>query len=177
MRSVFFILLIAVTGCSKVNEGLVVIPKNKRTDSRLPEFFFNAGHLTYQVEFTPSCRYDIGDDQSDINKLFGFGYFPFHRDNSVRFGWRYNPVIDSIAIMAYWYDSGKRGIQHLRNVSIGSLHEYSIQTMGDAHLMKVDGLSHAIVYAKRTGLMYLLHPYFGGNRPAPQTIHLKMYRM
>jgi len=177
MRCMLFIMLMVITACSKVNEGLVVIPKNKRTDSRLPEFFFNASHLTYLVEFTPSCRYDIGSDQSDTNKLFGFGYFPFHRDNSVRFGWWYNPTIDSIAIMAYWYNDGKRGIQFLRNVSIGSTHEYMIKRIGDGHLMKVNGISHAIVFSKRTSVMYLLHPYFGGNRPAPQTIHLIMRRL
>ena len=49
--------------------------------------------MSCEVSFTESCRYNVGKDQSDINKLFGFSV-GMHHKNSVRVGWRYVPSAD-----------------------------------------------------------------------------------
>ena len=55
--------------------------------------------MSCEVVFTESCRYNVGKDQSDINKLFGFS-IGMHHKNSVRVGWRYVPSADLIEIVS-----------------------------------------------------------------------------
>ena len=46
--------------------------------------------MSRDVYFDLSAKYDLpGDaDDEDVNKLFGFGFFPSHHIESARFGWR-----------------------------------------------------------------------------------------
>jgi hypothetical protein len=174
---IIIIISLFMLGCTKSQEYTVTIRKGQRTDPRLPQLYVNAGHLSYLVEFMPSCHYDLGKDQGDINKLFGFGYMPAHRENSIRFGWWYNPEADSIAIMAYWYDNGKRDYAFLRHVALSDVHQYTIVAQGDMHMMSIDHRLLKTVIVKRSGLSYGLFPYFGGSHPAPNDIHIKMRRL
>ena len=176
MRKTLFISLVLAVGCYKASSDEVVIRSGSHSDFRLPTVMVNAGSIAYEVAFTETCRYDIGEDQTDINKLFGLGYMLAHRENSVRFGWWYDPSKDSVGIMAYWYDRGKRNADHLRYVALSDSHHYMIIARDDVHILTIDRLEVKRVVTKRSEICYALHPYFGGNRPAPHDIVIKMRR-
>ena len=152
----------------------MIIKANTHAPLRLPEIIGQSRILRYAVEFTPSCRYKIGGDQSDINKLFGIGYFPYHRLNSVRFGWRYTSN-DHIDIFAYWYKDGERSWKMMGQVPIGREHIFVLTPGLTNHTLQVYGRGMACtVPVYRQGWGYLLRPYFGGNQKAPHDIEIKI---
>lgn len=132
--------------------------------------------IAHRVMFTPSCRYDIGPEQSDVNKLFGVGYAPHHHRNSVRFGWRYDRQSDMIEILAYWYLDGQRYIHPMMFAGIGQTLHYAIRRNADHHLLIARWQTFSVpVHSQRVG--YLLRPYFGGNMTAPHDITINMTRL
>lgn len=152
----------------------MIIKAGTHAPLRLPEIIGQSMILRYAVEFTPSCRYKIGGDQSDINKLFGIGYFPYHRLNSVRFGWRYTSN-DHVDIFAYWYKDGERSWKMMGQVPIGREHIFVLTPGLTFHTLQVYGRGMAAnVPVYRQGWGYLLRPYFGGNQKAPHDIEIKM---
>jgi hypothetical protein len=145
---------------------------------RVPSLLWSPNRIRYDVTFTESCRYNIGPEQDDINKLFGIGYFPHHHDNSVRFGWRYRNDIDIIEIMAYWYKDGQRDFAYLCSVEIGKQWRYDLTIGQSNQSMHVVGKSVPYIVPVRPRRMgYLLQPYFGGNMTAPHDIEIKMQRV
>jgi hypothetical protein len=162
------------------------IRKGTHSPFRLPRLLFGTRKLAYSVKFTDSCRYDIGSDQTDINKLFGIGYFPHHHRNSVRFGWVYNPSkYQTMEIWAYWYDKGERKYEFMCDVPINSVAYYEIATeyvkeWGWYFRLKVifdrDVIGKAVVTIKPQSVGYLLRPYFGGNQTAPHNMEIWMER-
>lgn len=77
--------------------------------------------LTLTFSFTESCKYNSGNQQSDLHKLFGIGIFhlfgsfkttknkkwwELHKWHSARLGWRYNPIEDVFEITDYCYING-----------------------------------------------------------------------
>jgi len=150
----------------------MIIKKNTHAPLRLPKLLINPKVLEYNVTFTDSCRYDIGEDQTDINKLFGIGYFPFHHWNSVRIGWAYNPTTDKIDISAYWYEKGQRKWQETVRKNIGEEINFKIEIGKHNHYISINN-SYATIPLPGQRLGYLLRPYFGGNRKAPHDIEIK----
>lgn len=152
------------------------IQKDTHTPFRFPRLLIKPELLVYRVAFTESCRYDIGNDQGDINKLFGIGYFPHHHDNSVRIGWNYDIVSGKINVFAYWYVEGSREWQYLRSVEIGQPYYFKMYIDGNNHRIDAAGrIYHVDVNA--TKIAYLLRPYFGGNRTAPHTMIIDLERL
>lgn len=180
------------------------IKKGTHAPMRLPSLLLGYSMIGYRVTFTESCRYDIGSDQSDINKLFGIGYFSWrlfgmktsklfgrtftypwfrvaHHDNSVRFGWRYSHGL--IEIMAYWYHNGNRYYNTIKDLEIGKPYILKLHIMRDWHsLMISESLDmknttslNVPVEGKNFG--YLLSCYFGGNKTAPHDMEIRMERM
>lgn len=138
----------------------------------------NSNNLGYIVEFTPSCEYDLGDeDQGDINKLFGIGYFPHHHKNSVRFGWRWVDNLGFVELIAYWYKNGNRYNRHICYVSISTKVKCELKVEENHAAFIVDGIGYVIIPFERKNISYLLHPYFGGNKVAPHDIEIKMERI
>jgi len=164
----------------------MVIKKGTHSPFRLPRLLFGGRKLAYTVVFKNSCRYEIGSDQSDINKLFGIGYFPHHHRNSVRFGWVYNPSKnDTMEIYAYWYKDGERFSEFLCDVPINSPVYYEIEkeyavNFGWYFRLRVvfdkKKIGGAIVTVKPQSVGYLLRPYFGGNQTAPHNMEIWMER-
>lgn len=155
--------------------SVMKIKKGTHAPLRLPKILLNTRCLSYEVEFTDSCRYDIGsEDQGDINKLFGVGYFPSHHYNSVRIGWNYDIPTDKIKLWAYWYEKGQRKWAYLKSVDVNTTHCFSIRMENNEHVIDLGDVVYTIgVKPKFIG--YLLAPYFGGNQVAPHDIiiHLK----
>jgi hypothetical protein len=152
----------------------MVIKKGTHAPFRLPKLLIAKNILAYNVTFTESCRYDIGDeDQGDINKLFGFGYFPHHHKNSVRFGWNYNLKHEDVSIFAYWYKNGKRMSQYITSVNIGVSNIYTISADESCHILSIlDSNATVFVDVPSKDISYLLRPYFGGNQTAPHDMRI-----
>lgn len=137
------------------------------------------------VCFTESCKYELeGEDQHDINKLFGFGY-GYHHTDSDRFGWRWNPEKEKIELVTYSYVSGKRiSSEHIAWVDIDEEVELGLWVHTENNIYQrwvvfsiIQNGKKSVTprgYAtKRPWFKYSLGLYFGGNRRAPQTIKIK----
>jgi len=161
------------------------IKKGTHSPLKLPKFIFsgNGTMLFYDIEFTESCRYDLGtEDQLDINKLFGIGYFPHHHKNSIRFGWRYDTTIQKMEILTYWYRNGVRNYEHICHVEIGVPYVYSIHCFENRQELSIYGkndnsrfFQKHTTYVPSKEIGYILRPYFGGNRKAPHNMTIKIY--
>lgn len=135
--------------------------------------------MTRTIVFDKSCRYDIGAEQDDWNKLFGkCGLSGPHR-NSFRFAWRYNKKLDLIDIAAYWYINGKRSFYKLGELDFNRSYEFRIveQFMGSRNgvYWYINGQDHFVLPAKLPYIGWKLGPYFGGNRPAPKQMKIEIY--
>jgi hypothetical protein len=161
----------------------MVIKKNTHAPFRFPRLFsLSKSKLECTVNFNSNCKYDIGEDQDDVNKLFGIGYFPFHRWNSIRFGWRYSKENDKIEILAYWYLNKVRNFKHICYVDLNREYDYSINlskeegkvyfSVSDLHSQSAFFEAVNINFQYRN-FGYILKPYFGGNRKAPHDMNIK----
>lgn len=183
----------------------MIIKKYTHTYFSLPKFVNSQNPLIANVIFTESCKYDIGnEDQNDINKLFGFGFFtfkiltrkkvnifgkkynvpwfrPMHHYNSIRFGWRYDLNLNKIEILYYYYQNGERKYGHILFIDIDSQHSYEILNNNDKnYILKVknnnsnNNYSFVNINIKPKKYGYLLKPYFGGNQKAPHDIKIEI---
>lgn len=153
----------------------MIIKKGTHKSWQCPELIVNKDVISYMVRFDDSCRYNIGPDQGDINKLFGVGYFPHHHRNSVRVGWNYLPQTDKIRLYAYWYNKGVKGWHYMHSVNIGDYVYPSIHINRGTHTIDVQG--KRLMIECKGSLGYLLGPYFGGNQTAPHDINLEIRRL
>ncbi|MCQ2608766.1 MAG: hypothetical protein MJ197_08785 [Bacteroidales bacterium] len=126
------------------------------------------------VVFSPNCRYDVGCDQSDINKLYGFSIGCRHHKNSARIGWRYVPKEDKIELVTYCYRNGVRlAEKHLQWCDFGL--EYKTHIV--SHDNRVVFLSKNNVIDEQMevkGISYPLSLYFGGNCKAPNNMNVTL---
>ena len=162
----------------------MLIKKGTHSPFRIPKLLVDCNILSYKVRFTDSCKYTLPpEDQLDVNKLFGIGYFPYHHKNSVRFGWRYNPEQpDKMEIMGYWYDNGERMMVSMGFVDFNREYTYEMWMVrgggNTLHHLKVDmrykNLHLEVLLEGECDMGYLLRPYFGGNRKAPHDMVIVM---
>ena len=155
----------------------MIIKKGTHAPLRMPAILFDCVALRYEVEFTDSCRYNVGEDQGDINKLFGIGQFPHHHKNSVRYGWRWVEDMGQIEILAYWYAFGMRESRHIGWVNIGEKLIYQIDGSGPFWTLVFNWTTRLTIPLKPCRIGYLLLPYFGGNKTAPHDIEIKIKRV
>jgi hypothetical protein len=140
--------------------------------------------LERKITFTDSCRYNIGEDQKDWNKLYGmsFGFKPLIKqfqmhENSARFGWRYDPQSDCIEVAPYLYTNGKREYAETLNLStffceIGKEYNMSI-TAYATYVLYTVGSKHWVLEQNIPAHRGFTAPlYFGGNKPAPHIIEV-----
>lgn len=139
------------------------------------------------VSFDPSCKYDIGDDQTDINKLFGVTYItwasivwcirnrkPLHHYNSWRLGWHYSPEIDKVVLHYYCYVKGQRCVAKLATVKRMQTVKVKVIKYKLGVFFTCGDLGTPLtIEASFKGLPLKLGGYFGGNKTAPQ--HIEYY--
>lgn len=155
----------------------MIIKKGTHSNFRVPTFFHGIHKLSYDVTFTQSCVYDISDEQRDINKLFGVGYFPYHHCDSVRFGWRYVLDMGIIEILSYSYINSKRIYETLCFVNIDETIKCELIVNESNHVLQIDNKANThVIDLKPKKIAYLLHPYFGGNMTAPHDMEIKMIK-
>jgi hypothetical protein len=141
-----------------------------------------ARFLSFNVVFDESCKYEIeGEDQADVNKLFGFSECDQqHHENSARFGWDWNKSA-GITIHAYVYNNSVRTSTQIAKVKLGTEHSYRIDFDDENYYFTIDGLVDRFPMKRThkctTGIYYILYPYFGGNQPAPHNMHIYMKRL
>lgn len=174
----------------------ITIPKNKHR-ARPLQLGLNIGSrsLFRSVVFDTSCKYDIGQDQSDWNKLFGIGFIPawkfllvfvswlsfgvlfknLHHKNSARFVWRYNNLNGMIEIGCYVYNNGVRVSEKLMSVPLNRAFKIAIHVNKgtcDFFCFNENNVLQVVkeIPVKTGFISYNLGGYFGGNRKAPHTI-------
>jgi hypothetical protein len=145
----------------------------------IPRLINDKYDAEYKVSFNNTCAYNIGDDQSDINKLFGVSY-GYHHNQSDRIGWRYKETSDKrqeIEILLYSYENGYRYTTLIDKISIGDviyiqlttkLHKGYRNVVARVNHKKID----IMLKHKKTFMNwgYTLGSFFGGNKTAPHTI-------
>lgn len=130
--------------------------------------------------FDPNCKYEIGEDQSDVNKLFGFS-LGYHHRNSVRIGWRYRD--GNLEICYYAYQNGKRlptkvieKIELKENpVTVDIDLSFDRELDEISIIVQTDISCKCINYEysfqnNKPVWSYGLGLYFGGNKTAPHTM-------
>lgn len=153
--------------------------------------FFKKRWMERDFVFDNSCRYELPDplDKEDVNKLFGFGYFPgFHHIDSARFGWNYNPASDKIRLYAYCYVDGKKAFGDYQfklicevplhtkvrlNINVYVSKRY-VFTVHDGHNSWYEMGSLDVPFNHDKKWSYRLGCFFGGNNPAPHDITIKI---
>ena len=129
--------------------------------------------LRFEVLFDSSAIYTSrkAENQFDINKLYGFADCgTMHHENSARFGWRWNGT--AIEIHAYWYGDSVRQYKFMDTVSIGEPTEFAIRVLPQQYQFEIK--SKKIIVPRHCSSPvidgYQLHPYFGGDEPAPHDV-------
>jgi hypothetical protein len=158
------------------------INKGSNSSRLLPGITF-CNSLAYIAKFDYTCEYLTQDpnNQDDINKLFGFTEGLRHvHDVSARFGWRWNPTIRKIEILAYVHT--KVGVQHiyLHSLSLGEEVSLEIIRYNNKYEFRVADNIIAIVYKSiKTNplISFKLRPYFGGDETAPHTMYIYLKRV
>ena len=137
------------------------------------------------VSFDDTAKYDIGKDQTDINKLLGFGY-NFHHLNSDRIGWRYVSSKDKIELLLYSYNRKERVKKHICYVDINEdvlINFYVEFKNGFRYVYSKITTNKKIYYTKAKFhkpimvLLYGLSLYFGGNIAAPHDINVYLKKL
>lgn len=171
---------------------MIIIPKGEHYSTE-PIYKLSKSSRFFKGYFTDSCRYDLGDiDQYDINKLFGIGainsglfsktatkkWWEFHKDYSVRLGWRYSLEHKNIELFAYMYVHGMRKHVHLCSVAIGEIFsakvsmgkDYLLVSVADESGLVIGRHKEKVLNPKTTWLMVTKGAYFGGNKVAPNNM-------
>lgn len=144
--------------------------------------FFDRKTVRRSVTFQQGCSYWLeGPDFLDTNKLFGLGYFWDHHKESARFGWRYDNG-QRIILSAYCYVKGERVIKELCKVPLFKpiICALYVQPQDYKFTVMIDGepLANEIIpryHGKKWS--FPLGLYFGGNKPAPQTMRVEIKKL
>jgi len=133
-----------------------------------------------KVQFDFSTKYDFGDaDQADVNKLFGI-QSGLNKKNRIRFGWRYDPGINKFILFSYINNSNGFSFEKIcecvANHSYLCVLENGLKAFYfTVYNEKLEKIGQAQADKKRkVSIAFLLGPFFGGNRPAPHDMTLKL---
>ena len=150
----------------------VVIPQGKHKKTRLPRMVRNINLHSFEVTFTESCRYELGNDnQNDSNKIGGYSVGHHHK-NSIRLGWNYNPQKGLIILRDYRYVNGVRSFKKIGELPIGE--KVYIEISPEPTYLKTKDCRaiHISNQALGKGFGYKVNPYFGGQEVAPHKIEI-----
>lgn len=162
---------------------IYTIRKGKHRSNKLRfSLYWKKEIIAFRVVFDSSAKYFIpGEDQFDINKLFGVGYLPTHHTESARFGWRYNENTNLIELFAYCYINGRRVADLITTVQIDRSIILTIRISDDSYRFtaRKNGIDYdyKIFRGSDKKIGYPLNVFFGGNKPAPKTINIEMKRL
>lgn len=151
--------------------------KHRAKPLRLGLYFRQS--FTWRVTFTPSAIYDLGEYQLDIQKLVGIRYL--FKDNSARFGWRYNPAKPGgVEIMAYVHDNGavtkSESEVRVGFLRFGEIGRISLKVEKDHYWFSMNGIDKKLKKTHMQTVSFAQGLYFegGSNIPAPHDIKVKL---
>jgi hypothetical protein len=145
--------------------------------ARMPETLQDS-KMVFEAKFDNTAKYDLGDlaSQSSKNKLLGFSDCnSLHHENSARFGWQwYN---NRLEIFAYCYTNGERIEKFIGVVGLNEFNTYEIDITDANYVFRVNNEQPVLIARGdvcKSGIFYILWPYFGGELPAPHDIFIEV---
>lgn len=177
------VILLSFTSCKKYDEDgyRVFTIKEGKHRSTFDIDRTSKSILYFSCIFDSNCEYLTDDpvNQFDINKLYGLSDCgTSHSKNSVRFGWRWDNIDNSIEINSYVRIDGVFQFKKICNVNLNEPNDYSIQIYPDHYIFTVGNIESRVdKECDFEGERYKLYPYFGGDEEAPHnmTIRIKEY--
>jgi hypothetical protein len=185
------LLTLFTAGCSKekrsdnlstlpappLSSGFVqyVIPKGEHYATQNNYKTVDLTELKFTVRFDSSCIYRTqkAENQSDINKLYGFAdNGALHQQFSARFGWRWSE--NALRLFAYTYNNGERASKELAAIPVGKEVHCTIKVNGEWYIFTVDEKQESMLRQSTTPTAkgYQLYPYFGGDETAPHEMRI-----
>lgn len=138
--------------------------------------------ITRLVRFDFNCKYDLHgeEDDLDVNKLFGLGYF-WNKKESARFGWNYNNVTGKIDVFAYYHTAGTMDFARLCHVSVGLKYMMILEIHDSSYSFFVINTHNGLVEGQKViekphkkRWSYNLGFFFGGTQKAPHDITVEI---
>lgn len=188
---ILFAAALCLSGCNKMAEA-IIDKSTTEAGSKFQAYTIRAGQhycegnhyrnistsaQKFTVRFDSSAIYRTADpqNQSDINKLFGFSdNNAAHHQYSARFGWRWSN--QALRLFAYVYNDGVVSSQELTTVSFNTDIHCTIKVSGNKYEFLVNEsifeMSRKAETDKAVG--YQLYPYFGGDETAPHDITIRI---
>lgn len=147
-----------------------------------PWFACEKKSIARQVCFFPNCKYDLPgiEDDLDVNKLFGIGYF-WNKRESARFGWNYNNQTSKIDLFAYTHRGGQVDFVRICELMVASNYLLILNVHDLSYSFEVINLKDSeavgllnISKAHKKKLSYNLGLYFGGTQKAPHDVTIEI---
>lgn len=160
-------------------------PINRNIKHLLLAFFLHGKRkIQNTFIFHVDCAYDLeGVDQDDWNKLFGLGFYPYPAHKAaVMVAWRYNKTTKLIELTHYINDP-KKGRTYLKTplmcIALETPVIITIKKKGDFIYFYFFSQEKEclIIYQHSNFWSFFNYPlgvYFGGNKKAPQDIHISV---
>lgn len=120
-----------------------------------------------------TCKYDIGEDQLDWNKLVGITNHLNPRKDSVRFVWRYDKKKDVFEIGVYKEIEKKFKGYSLCTVKANEIIEMRFTFSRNFVKASVNNYSLTLPFLINN-FVWRLNPYFGGNKTSPHNMKIKL---
>jgi len=132
--------------------------------------------LRFTAVFEADAEYLTANplNQSDWNKLMGLTTDRIHQ-NSIRLGWRWNPVSRRVELGFYGYLAGTQTMTMLTDVGLGESIDCELRMTDTGLEVRAGGASHQEQGSLGAGFVvsWVLHSaYFGGDETAPHDIHV-----
>lgn len=139
----------------------------------LPKFTFKdilRGTFKLEGDFSYSIPL-----QKDTNKLVGLSDAWHHHIDSVRIGWRWDPKMERVQLMAIIYSNADRTITPMEYIDTNKEYTFNIMILSDPYVKQ----RLYVIYINQTRyeyygdssydfIRYILFPYFGGKQEAPR---------
>lgn len=141
----------------------------------IPRPSYNEISYKWEVVFDENCKYNIGKDQLDWNKLVGITTHLNPRKHSIRIAWRYGGK-NIIELAAYHEEDYKFTYLRLGQVKLGEKAVVELFFSMNFVRVTINGKPMTYFFKKRKWV-WRLNPYFGGNVAAPHTMSLKLTKI
>ena len=139
----------------------------------LPRFYIKKNKFKWFAQLNNSCKYDIGEDQLDWNKLVGITNHLNPRKDSVRFVWRYDKKKDVFEIGLYKEVDEVFKSYSLCTVKANEIIEMRFTFSRNFVKASVNNNSLTLPFLI-DNFAWRLNPYFGGNRTSPHNMKIKL---
>ena len=141
----------------------------------IPKFpiLYTKSEFEWNVKFNNTCKYKIGADQMDWNKLVGISNYLNPRIDSIRFVWRYDSYFDMFEIGVYKEVDEAFKAYSICTVKTNEVFEMRFTFSRNFVKASVNNNSLTLPFLI-DNFVWRLNPYFGGNRTSPHNMKIKL---